>query len=264
MMKAMRTLPGLTKRALGAPPLVVGTLTTSAGLRHLGREQDVDLIEVRADALMRAGVTVGQIHDAMAKRKMPALLTLRTPEEGGAHPWDLAERAATFLLLLPVADAIDLELASLAKMRRVVAEADQTGKRLVVSAHAIARPATPGRLAGWERGFAAVAEQAWCCKVAARADTLEDLRRLAALMISQPRLPWAVMGLGTHAALSRSVLSGLGSALAYGYLDDPAAPGQPSAKEVAKRVGRKENPRGGQARHAPIPLPPAKHPSRKI
>lgn len=233
----MRTLPGLTKRALGAPPLVVGTLSTPAGLRRLRGAEAADLVEVRGDALLQAGATVGQIHDAMAKRQTPVLLTLRTPEEGGARSWENAERIATFLLLMPAADAVDIELASFGKMRRVAAEAEKTGKRLVVSAHAIARPPTPGRLAAWERGFAAL-EQAWCCKVAARADTLDDLRRLAALMIAQPRLPWAVMGLGTHAGLSRSVLAGLGSALVYGYLDAPAAPGQPSAKEVAKIVGR--------------------------
>jgi 3-dehydroquinate dehydratase-1 len=42
------------------------------------------------------------------------------------------------------------------------------------------------------------------------------------------------MGLGPHAAQSRSVLTALGSRLVYGYLDEAAAPGQPSAAEVRK------------------------------
>jgi 3-dehydroquinate dehydratase-1 len=44
------------------------------------------------------------------------------------------------------------------------------------------------------------------------------------------------MGVGPHAAQSRSVLAGLGSRLVYGYLDQPAAPGQPSAAAVRKMV----------------------------
>ncbi len=42
--------------------------------------------------------------------------------------------------------------------------------------------------------------------------------------------------LGPYAAQSRSVLAALGSRLVYGYLDEPAAPGQPSAGEVSKMV----------------------------
>ncbi len=45
------------------------------------------------------------------------------------------------------------------------------------------------------------------------------------------------MGLGRYAAQSRSVLVALGSRLAYGYLDQAAAPGQPSAAEVKKMAG---------------------------
>jgi 3-dehydroquinate dehydratase-1 len=44
------------------------------------------------------------------------------------------------------------------------------------------------------------------------------------------------MGLGPYAAQSRAVLTALGSRLAYGYLDQAAAPGQPSAAEVRKMV----------------------------
>ena len=63
--------------------------------------------------------------------------------------------------------------------------------------------------------------------------------------VTTPPIPWhsigpiepiAVMGLGPYAGQSRSVLTALGSRLVYGWLDKPAAPGQPSAAEVRKMV----------------------------
>jgi 3-dehydroquinate dehydratase-1 len=54
--------------------------------------------------------------------------------------------------------------------------------------------------------------------------------------VNHPEWPLAVMGLGPYAAQSRSVLTALGSRLVYGYLDQAAAPGQPSAAEVRKMV----------------------------
>jgi 3-dehydroquinate dehydratase-1 len=62
------------------------------------------------------------------------------------------------------------------------------------------------------------------------------LQQLAALLVNHPGWPLAVMGLGPYASQSRSVLTALGSRLIYGYLDQPAAPGQPSAAEVRKMV----------------------------
>jgi 3-dehydroquinate dehydratase-1 len=73
-------------------------------------------------------------------------------------------------------------------------------------------------------------------KIAGHIASWRDLQRLAALLVNYPERQIAVMGLGPHAPQSRSVLAALGSRLVYGWLDKPAAPGQPSAADVRKMI----------------------------
>ncbi len=216
-------------------PLVVGTVTTATGLRLLARPKlPADVVEVRVDALFAAAVPVARIEAALEKRRHPVLLTLRIPPEGGRRGWTPAERRALFLRLLPRVEAIDVELATAGPLAPVIAEARRLKKTLVLSAHAIERPASPAKMARWIGRF--VHEPRTILKIAARIESWRDLQRLAAVLVNHPEWPVAVMGLGPYAAQSRSVLAALGSRLVYGYLDEPAAPGQPSAAEVAAMV----------------------------
>ncbi len=119
-------------------------------------------------------------------------------------------------------------------MQPVIDEARRTGKTLVLSAHAIKKPATPTQIARWVGQFDP--QPTTILKIAAQIKSWRDLQQLAALLVNHPDWPIAVMGLGPYAAQSRSVLTALGSRLVYGYLDQPAAPGQPSAADVHKMV----------------------------
>jgi len=218
-----------------AHPIVLGTVTTLAGLRSLARVAlTADAVEVRVDALLAAKVSVEKIEAALKTRKHPVLLTLRIPAEGGQRAWRIAERRELFLHLLPNVEAIDLELATARAMKTVIDEARRLGKTIVLSAHAIKKPATSAQVAGWVAQFD---HEPWTIlKIAAQIKSWRDLQQLAALLVNHPEWPVAVMGLGPYAAQSRSVLAALGSRLVYGYLDKPAAPGQPSAAEVKKMV----------------------------
>jgi 3-dehydroquinate dehydratase I len=216
-------------------PIVLGTVTTLAGLRCLARKSiPADAIEVRVDALLAEKVPVEKIEAALRKKKHPILLTLRIPPEGGQIAWKVKERRELFLRLLPEVEAIDVELATARAMEAVIAEARRTGKTIVLSAHAIEKPATPAQIASWVGQFAPL--PATILKIAARIKSWRDLQQLAALLVNHPEWPIAVMGLGPYAAQSRSALTALGSRLVYGYLDQPAAPGQPSAAAVRKMV----------------------------
>jgi 3-dehydroquinate dehydratase-1 len=121
-------------------------------------------------------------------------------------------------------------------MRPVIEEARRTGKTIIFSAHAIKKPAPPAQIARWLAAFDP--KPMTILKIAAQIKSWRDLQQLAALLVNHPDWPIAAMGLGPYAAQSRSVLAALGSRLVYGYLDQPAAPGQPSAAEVRKMVGR--------------------------
>jgi 3-dehydroquinate dehydratase-1 len=216
-------------------PVVLGTVTTPSGLRCLARKKlPAHAVEVRVDALLAEKVPVEEIEAALRKKKHPVLLTLRIPAEGGQRAWNVAERRKLFLRLLPNVEAIDVELATARAMQPVIDEARRTGKTVVLSAHAIEKPATPAQIARWVGGFPPL--PATILKIATRIKSWRDLQQLAALLVNHPDSPLAVMGLGPYAAQSRSVLTALGSRLIYGYLDQPAAPGQPSAAEVRKMV----------------------------
>jgi 3-dehydroquinate dehydratase-1 len=215
-------------------PVVIGTVMTARGLKLLARGNPADAVEVRVDALLAESVTVEAIEAALKNRRRPVLLTLRIPAEGGHRPWKPAERRALFLRLLPEVEAIDLELATVARLGPVAEAARRMGKTLVLSAHAIERPATAARMARWVGQFEAYPGA--ILKVAGRIRSWRDLQRLATLLVDHPKWRVAVMGVGPYAAQSRSALAALGSRLVYGYLDRPAAPGQPSAGEVRAMV----------------------------
>jgi 3-dehydroquinate dehydratase-1 len=218
-----------------AHPVVLGTVTTASGLRCLARKKlPADAVEVRVDALLAEKVPVEAIEAALRKKRHPVLLTLRIPAEGGQRAWKVAERRELFLRLLPHVEAIDVELATANAMRAVIDEARRTGKTVVLSAHAIEKPATPAQVARWVGQFDPLPST--ILKIAARIQSWRDLQQLAALLVNHPDWPLAVMGLGPYAGQSRAVLTALGSRLIYGYLDQPAAPGQPSAAEARKMV----------------------------
>ena len=216
-------------------PVVLGTVTTLSGLRYLARKKiPADAVEIRVDALLVEKVPVEKIAAALRKKKHPVLLTLRIPAEGGQRAWKVAERRELFFRLLPHVEAIDVELATARAMRPVIDEARRTGKTVVLSAHAILKPASPAQITRWVGQFDPLPST--ILKIAVRIKSWRDLQQLAALLVNHPDRPLAVMGLGPYAAQSRVVLMALGSRLVYGYLDEPAAPGQPSAAEVRKMV----------------------------
>lgn len=218
-----------------AHPVVLGTVTTPAGLALLARKKiPADAVEVRVDALLAKNVPVKEIEAALRKRKHPVLLTLRIPPEGGQLAWKVAERRALFLKLLPLVEAIDVELATAKAMAPVIDAATRAGQAVILSAHAIDKPATVAQFSRWLAQGEAL--HPTILKIAARIKSWHDLQRLAALLVNRPEHAIAVMGLGPYAAQSRSVLAALGSRLVYGYLDEAAAPGQPSAADARKMV----------------------------
>jgi 3-dehydroquinate dehydratase-1 len=214
-------------------PVILGTVTTPAGLRALARKSlPAHAVEMRVDALVAAGVSVETIEVALRGRKHPALITLRTPVEGGCRAWKVKERRELFLRLLPLAEGIDVELATAKAMSAPIEAALRAGKTVVFSAHSIKHPAPPARMAKWVAQYHP--RPGTILKVASRIKSWRDLQQLAALLMNHPDWAIAVMGIGPFAAQSRSVLTALGSRLVYGYLDQPVAPGQPSAAEMSK------------------------------
>lgn len=225
------------------PPVFVGCITTPRGLRLLNRVKlPAQLIEVRVDELLAKGQSLQQIELALLKRAHPVLITLRIRKEGGAYNWRKGEREAAFLKLLPFAELIDVELAEVRPMRRVLAAAEKAGKSVILSSHSLQRPVNPARLKTLVAAFARHRNVS-CFKIAARLNNQDDIQQLASLLFTHQDHPWAVMGVGPLAAHTRLIFAVLGSRLAYGYLDAPAAPGQPSVAKLRSLLAPFQNAR---------------------
>jgi 3-dehydroquinate dehydratase-1 len=213
--------------------LYVGTIITRSGLRCLTKKQpDADYVELRLDAMLAARVPLDTLETALKRRRVKVLLTLRRASEGGVYSWKKGERAQLLKQLLPWVDAVDFELASLLELGAAYRQALQAQLVVVLSGHSIKKRVSTEKLCRWVRDFEK--KKASVYKLAVRVETARDLFPLALLLCVKPEHRWALMGVGPMAAVSREVLSTLGSRLVYGYLDKPAAPGQPSLKKLRK------------------------------
>ncbi len=204
---------------------------TVGGLRLAQRlgKADVDLVEVRVDAL--AG-RIAAVREFLANAKLPVLLTVRHPGEGGVGNLPVAERRALFHEFLPRAAVVDVELRSVGGMDDVISAAKSRGAAVVVSDHHFRSIPTLAQMRSRaRRAFAAGAD---VFKLAALADEGRAVARLLDFVSSEKERRLAVMGMGKLGQASRLVLACAGSVLNYGYLDEPNAPGQWEARELRK------------------------------
>jgi 3-dehydroquinate dehydratase I len=211
---------------------VVATAHTPKGLRdaaRLPRGKGVDLVEVRLDCLEGRG---SGLRDALAKIKLPLILTARHPREGGAGRLGDAGRAALLEAHLPSAAFVDVEIRSAARFRILLASAKRNGVGTILSFHDFKRTPPAARLRLKLRE--ALRHGADIAKIAV---TLRDVRDLSALMSFQAGCgKLATMGMGPLGKVSRLVLPLAGSRLVYGYLDRPQVDGQWPAEELAVRL----------------------------
>lgn len=207
-------------------PLVVGTISTEAGLQYLRDcPKGIDLVEIRLDTLLSKGVNPDLIQKLMAERTTPALLTLRTREEGGTFNWRSRQRVLFFLKFIPFADAVDLELINIPRLGRVLRAIRRLKRDLVISSHSLKRKLTSLRLRRLLQLFRKTRAQVY--KIVGLARRRKDLHVLAEPLLNQAHMRLAVMASGPLSTASRISLPALGSRLLYVHLDEPAAAGQP-------------------------------------
>lgn len=220
-------------RDLSIRPQVVGAVHSPGALRRALRIRpgEVDFLEIRVDAF---ALDPAALLRALPRLRVPLLITVRHPAEGGAHQLSFARRRALFSQFLPFATLIDVELRSAEKLAATIADARSRGVRVVVSDHHFKSMPSAARLRQTIRR--ADAAGADICKLAALAETPAALAKLLALFAKKSSLPLSVMGMGRLGKISRLLLAQAGSVLNYGYLDTPNASGQWEATLLKKRL----------------------------
>lgn len=216
--------------AIGRTPCVVGVASRLSTLENATNAAAAcDVMEVRRDLI---GVEAAAWLRAKSAQ-VPVLLTIRADKEGGKWADTEAARVAEYLALLPLVDAVDVELESDA-FARVAAAAREAKRTVIGSFHDFRATPDAARLRALiDRG---IHQGADIVKIAAWTSAEDDVARLESLLQLPFSAPLAVMGMGPLGAPSRLRLAAAGSCLVYGFLDEESAPGQLSAAELRRRL----------------------------
>ncbi len=220
-----------TQSLLARGPLVVGTVHSLASLRLAAtlKPGEVDVLEYRLDALTDQ---LSALAVTMEKRKIPWLVTVRHPAEGGVSKLSSGERKDLYRFFLQHADLVDIELRSLPDFEDILEEARQAGCGIVISNHDFKKtPPVVDLIARQKRAFAAGAD---IFKIACATPTARELAKLLEFSARPTKGLRSIMGMGRFGKASRLVLAEAGSVLNYGYLHQPNAPGQWEARELRR------------------------------
>lgn len=215
-------------REPGCGPLLISSVTGAEAWRHFiaaaGHHAPCDAVELRLDTLP---ADISEQSLLALRPDKPVLLTLRHADEGGAAGFNSAERVQRVRTLLPMAQAIDWEIAHLEDegAPALLREAHAAGVAVIASAHDFQRtPALSAMQAAAARAYRSGAD---CAKFAFTPATEAELA-IGAELLRGATGPTAAMGMGTWGLVSRLLYSQLGSKLLYCSYSGCAAavPGQ--------------------------------------
>lgn len=218
---------------LGKIPAVIGTVAGDINL-PVEEVNKIDMLELRIDTFKSqdiayiAGV-VKSLKDVYGK---PLLATVRAMDEGGAVYIADEKRYSIYKEVIPLVDAIDVELRSSELLKRVLPLCKGNSRLLIASYHN--HDGTPDDvfldgLISEGKGYGAD-----IVKIAVTANSKEDLSRLISFTIKNRDKNIITISQGSIGTISRIVAPILGSLMTYGYIDKPSASGQLSAFDIAE------------------------------
>ena len=222
---------------LGKAPKVCGVITDrlTTGAVKNAKKAGADLVEVRVDTFKARDPK--RLKKAFTEARLvglPILLTIRSKEEGGGFKLDDKERLLLFTELTPLVDAVDIELTSKRILKKVVAAAKEYRKKVLVSFHDFKGTPTTARIKAIIKN--ARKSGGDLAKVAFKARTVKDARRLALVLLEEDRGDLIAISMGEKCRSSRITLPLLGSLLTYGTLKRSTAPGQMKIDELRRLI----------------------------
>lgn len=209
-------------------PHLVLTITdqeTNAALKSL----PVDVLEIRVDQFKK--FNLDDIKNNIIHRKetrIPIILTIRNMKfEGGKENISDDLKMKIFQSVISWIDAVDIEFNS-PLLSSVISLARRHKKVAIVSWHDFKR--TPESSDLEKKLKDARRKGADIVKIAARANSFEDVNRLMQFTMKYKNHHLITMSLGKWGSISRLVFPLAGSLLTYTYLNRPFAPGQVPVK----------------------------------
>ncbi|MES1210108.1 MAG: type I 3-dehydroquinate dehydratase [Pseudomonadota bacterium] len=219
-------------------PLVVGVADRAATLADCAAlppaSRPFDLVEARVDLFAGQALDPEAVQACarLESTGTPVLVTIRSASQGGRFGGPETARLTLFRDALRVASWADIEDDAPIAGEVAGLLANRPNGQLIVSHHDFQRtPPLPALLAVASRCHA-VASGA-IAKIATTLRDDADRAVLRSLLAQHPRRT-AVIGMGDEAF--RMELAAAGSALAYGFVGAPTAPGQTSAEALHARL----------------------------
>ena len=225
---------GRKELSVGTVPRVVGTLSSLARPFPAPRQKVCcDVVEVRLDKAVPPPDWLARCQ-AIQGRGWPVLLTARLKSEGGAWKGRDANRFNIFEEAMTELAGVDIEWRS--KIVFPVAILAKRKRRIcVISYHDFEK--TPP-LQQLEEVITEAQDLASIVKISTRLNEAGDEEVLRSLLARKWKRPLCVIGMGPAWTHTRLLFPKLGSCLAYGYLDKRTAPGQLSAADLTRRLGK--------------------------
>jgi 3-dehydroquinate dehydratase-1 len=220
--------------ALGKAPLICAVAEKTIENRDVNKalKAGAGMMEIRLDTFSKREIK--RLPDALKRlkaRKVPLLLTIRSPKEngrGGKGRLTDSARLALFIEFIPLFDAVDIELSSKRILKRVITAAKDNKKKVIVSFHDF--KATPGKAKLLKTIKEARGAGADIVKIAALVKGQKGLKRLTTLLTESKDL--IVIAMGPAGAASRVFFPMLGSLITYAGITKANAPGQLSISKL--------------------------------
>jgi 3-dehydroquinate dehydratase-1 len=203
-------------------PCVVAVLGRDAA-NDVRAAKDADMIEVRLDLV--SGDPLQVVKAVRSATIQPIIATNRLQAEGGKFCGSEEERIEILLKACEHADYADIELRADGRDEFL----RKTKRPVIVSYHDFSR--TPGR-----DELIAIMEEMHACraaiaKIAFTPAALKDNLLVLDLLLNA-KMPLCMIAMGPLGKHMRAIAPIYGSALTYGYITEPTAPGQMSIAEL--------------------------------
>ena len=221
------------KLKLGNTPRIAAVILDGEDKKAIAaaKRDGADLLELRIDCFKRQDTDyIRKIIKDVRTEKLPVIATIRSEAESGRRNLKNAERLRIFKAIMPLVDAVDIELSSKKILKDVIKEAHRFKKRAIVSYHDFRNTPAEGQLNAIIKNSRNAGGD--IVKIATFAKDKRDIIRLATLTASDGNI--IIIAMGRLGIVSRLFFPMLGSLLTYCSVTKSSAPGQIRLKTTAK------------------------------
>ncbi|MFH1504256.1 MAG: type I 3-dehydroquinate dehydratase [Candidatus Omnitrophota bacterium] len=199
------------------------------------KAEGADILELRFDEWGNILIPeVVKTVKIIQKKGLPLIGTIRSIREGAKKRFSEKQRLELFEAIIPLVDAVDIELSSELIRDKVIKRAKESKKKVIVSYHNFKN--TPSDKSLRSIIHKAKAKGADIVKIAALAKNQDDIIRLLELTLDCRDKNLITIAMGKKGAISRVLFPLAGSLLTYSCIGKPLASGQIPLDELRRQL----------------------------